>query len=97
MINRRSASRFPRAGTRSASINSPTQSGARGTAVGARTDGRRIFFSSETVKKFFIVPRGVEPRPVAEGVVEVLLFEPGAPLNTGNVRESRTVDAPERI
>ena len=46
---------------------------------------------------FLIVPRGVEHRPVAEEEVEVLLFEPASTLNTGNVREARTIDAPERL
>ncbi len=44
-----------------------------------------------------VVPRGVEHRPVADGEVEVLLFEPAGTLNTGNVRDARTVDAPERL
>jgi mannose-6-phosphate isomerase-like protein (cupin superfamily) len=43
---------------------------------------------------FFIVPRGVEHRPVAaNGVAHVLLFEPVSTLNTGNVRNERTVEA----
>ena len=40
-----------------------------------------------------VVPRGVEHRPVADEEVEVLLFEPASTLNTGNVRNERTVDA----
>jgi mannose-6-phosphate isomerase-like protein (cupin superfamily) len=44
-----------------------------------------------------VVPRGVEHRPVAEGEVHVLLFEPAGTLNTGDVRNERTVEAPERI
>jgi mannose-6-phosphate isomerase-like protein (cupin superfamily) len=43
--------------------------------------------------EFFIVPRGVEHRPVAASEVEVLLFEPAGTLNTGNVRNERTFDA----
>jgi mannose-6-phosphate isomerase-like protein (cupin superfamily) len=39
-----------------------------------------------------IVPRGVEHRPVADEEVEVLLFEPASTLNTGNVRNERTLD-----
>jgi mannose-6-phosphate isomerase-like protein (cupin superfamily) len=39
-----------------------------------------------------IVPRGVEHRPVADEEVEVLLFEPASTLNTGNVRNDRTLD-----
>jgi mannose-6-phosphate isomerase-like protein (cupin superfamily) len=47
--------------------------------------------------ELIVVPRGVEHRPVAEHEVEVLLFEPSGTLNTGNVRDERTVEAPERI
>jgi len=39
-----------------------------------------------------IVPRGLEHRPVADDEVHVLLFEPASTLNTGNVRNERTVD-----
>ena len=46
---------------------------------------------------FLVVPRGVEHRPVADDEVEVLLFEPASTLNTGNVRDARTVDAPGRL
>jgi mannose-6-phosphate isomerase-like protein (cupin superfamily) len=47
--------------------------------------------------EFFIVPRGIEHKPVAAGEVHVLLFEPASTLNTGNVRNERTVDSPSRI
>ena len=47
--------------------------------------------------EFLIVPRGVEHRPVAEEEVHVLLFEPAGTLNTGDVRDERTVQEPERI
>jgi mannose-6-phosphate isomerase-like protein (cupin superfamily) len=47
--------------------------------------------------EFLIVPRGVEHRPVAEREVHVLLFEPDGTLNTGNVRNARTVDNPGRV
>jgi hypothetical protein len=43
------------------------------------------------------VPTGVEHRPVAEQEVQVLLFEPAGTLNTGDVRDGRTVREPERI
>jgi GrpB-like predicted nucleotidyltransferase (UPF0157 family)/mannose-6-phosphate isomerase-like protein (cupin superfamily) len=46
---------------------------------------------------FLIVPRGVEHRPVAEEEAHVLLFEPAATLNTGNVRNERTVTDLERL
>jgi len=47
--------------------------------------------------EFFIVPRGVEHKPVAERETHVLLLEPASTLNTGNVRNERTVDAAARI
>jgi mannose-6-phosphate isomerase-like protein (cupin superfamily) len=47
--------------------------------------------------QLLVVPRGVEHRPVAEGEVHVLLFEPVGTLNTGNVRSEQTVERPERI
>ncbi|HEX8152278.1 MAG TPA: cupin domain-containing protein [Thermoanaerobaculia bacterium] len=40
--------------------------------------------------EFFIVPRGVEHRPVATEETHVLLFEPATTLNTGNVQNDRT-------
>jgi mannose-6-phosphate isomerase-like protein (cupin superfamily) len=40
--------------------------------------------------EFFVVPRGVEHRPVAEEEAHVLLFEPASTVNTGNVRNERT-------
>lgn len=44
-----------------------------------------------------IVPAGVEHRPVAEEECHVLLFEPAGTLNTGDVRDDRTVKQLERI
>ncbi|HET7457290.1 MAG TPA: cupin domain-containing protein [Gemmatimonadaceae bacterium] len=46
---------------------------------------------------FVVVPRGVEHRPVADEEVELVLFEPASTLNTGNVRDARTLDALERL
>ncbi len=43
--------------------------------------------------EFFIVPKGVEHMPVAKEEVHVLLLEPKTTLNTGNVRNERTVEA----
>lgn len=40
--------------------------------------------------EFVIVPRGVEHCPVAEEEAHVMLFEPAATLNTGNVSNERT-------
>jgi mannose-6-phosphate isomerase-like protein (cupin superfamily) len=45
--------------------------------------------------EFLIVPRGVEHRPVAEEEVHVLLFEPIGTLNTGDVKNQRTVEDPK--
>ena len=47
--------------------------------------------------EFLIVPRGVEHRPVADEEVHVLLFEPEATVNTGNVQDKRTVSELQRI
>ena len=47
--------------------------------------------------EMYIVPRGVEHRPVAAEEAHVVLFEPAGTLNTGNVRNALTVDAPERM
>jgi mannose-6-phosphate isomerase-like protein (cupin superfamily) len=47
--------------------------------------------------EFLVVPRGVEHRPVAPTEAHVLLFEPAATLNTGNVSSERTIRALERI
>ena len=41
--------------------------------------------------EFFIVPRGVKHKPIADEEVHVLLFEPVTTLNTGNVTEKRTI------
>ena len=41
--------------------------------------------------EFIIVPKGVEHLPVADEEVEVVLLEPKTTLNTGNVRNERTV------
>ena len=47
--------------------------------------------------ELLVVPRGVEHRPVAEGETHVVLIEPKTTLNTGNVRDERTVDELDRI
>lgn len=47
--------------------------------------------------EFAIVPAGVEHRPVAAGECSVLLFEPASTLNTGNLRNERTVEELERL
>lgn len=47
--------------------------------------------------EFLIVPRGVEHQPAAAEEVAVLLFEPAATLNTGNVHDERTIAELKRI
>jgi mannose-6-phosphate isomerase-like protein (cupin superfamily) len=47
--------------------------------------------------EFVVVPHGTEHRPSAESEVHVMLFEPATTLNTGNVRNERTVTALEKI
>ncbi len=47
--------------------------------------------------QFVVVPRGVEHRPVADDEVQVVLIEPKTTLNTGDVRDDRTVEQPEWI
>ena len=44
-----------------------------------------------------IIPRGVEHRPVAEEEAHILLLEPKSTLNTGNIKNERTVADLERI
>jgi mannose-6-phosphate isomerase-like protein (cupin superfamily) len=47
--------------------------------------------------EFIIVPKGVEHMPVAEEEVHVMLFEPKTTLNTGNIRNERTLATLERL
>lgn len=47
--------------------------------------------------ELLVVPRGVEHRPVAEDEAHVLLFEPASTLNTGNVKNERTVTVLDKI
>ena len=47
--------------------------------------------------EFFIVPRGVEHCPAAEEEVHIVLLEPKSTLNTGNLRNQRTVEKLEAI
>ena len=43
--------------------------------------------------EFFIVPRGVEHKPVADEPAEVVLFEPATTRNTGQVDHAYTIEA----
>ena len=47
--------------------------------------------------EFFIVPRGVEHKPIAEEEAHIMLFEPAGTLNTGEVDNEYTVHNPECI
>ncbi len=47
--------------------------------------------------EFLVVPAGVEHQPWAPDEVEVLLLEPKSTLNTGDVRDERTIERPEWI
>ena len=53
----------------------------------------RIEFRDKTVElnagELCVVPRGVEHRTAAEHEAEVLIFEPAATLNTGNIVDPR--------
>ncbi len=47
--------------------------------------------------EFYIVPKGVEHKPVAKEEVHILLFEPLSTKHTGDVKSSITVDKYEEI
>jgi len=47
--------------------------------------------------EFVIIPRGVEHLPIADEEAHVLLLEPKTTLNTGSIRNERTVADLERI
>jgi len=47
--------------------------------------------------ELIIVPRGVEHRPNAKEEVHVVLFEPGTTLNTGNVKNEKTIENLGRV
>jgi mannose-6-phosphate isomerase-like protein (cupin superfamily) len=41
--------------------------------------------------EMFVVPKGVEHKPVAENECHILLIEPAGTVNTGNVVDEKTV------
>ena len=43
--------------------------------------------------ELFIVPRGVEHKPSARQLTQVLMFEPASTRNTGNVDHAYTIEA----
>ena len=47
--------------------------------------------------ELFIVPKGTEHRPSADDECWVVLMEPATTLNTGDVRNERTVEELDRI
>lgn len=47
--------------------------------------------------EFLIIPKGVEHMPVAQEEVHVMLIEPKSTLNTGDVRNEKTVEILDRI
>lgn len=47
--------------------------------------------------EFLVVPRGVEHLPIADEECHVVLFEPASTLNTGDVKNERTVERLERL
>ena len=47
--------------------------------------------------EFIIIPRGVEHMPIADEEVHVVLLEPKSTLNTGNVRDERTIERLQRV
>lgn len=47
--------------------------------------------------EFVIIPKGVEHKPYAPEEVHVMLFEPAATLNTGNVSNNLTVSELDKI
>jgi len=61
----------------------------------------KIEFREKTIVlnegEMYIIPKGVEHRPIAENEVHVLLFEPLAIKHTGNVISDRTVDTFQAI
>ena len=41
--------------------------------------------------EFFIIPKGVEHKPVAQNEVLVMMFEPMTTINTGNIESNITI------
>ena len=47
--------------------------------------------------EFVIIPKGVEHMPVADSEVHVILVEPRSTLNTGDVKNERTITELKRV
>lgn len=61
----------------------------------------KILFRDKEVSinknEFLIVPKGVEHKPIAEEEVSVMLFEPVATVNTGDIKSEFSIEKPETI
>jgi len=44
-----------------------------------------------------VIPKGIAHKPYAPEEAHVMLFEPAATLNTGNINNERTVPQPDKI
>lgn len=47
--------------------------------------------------EFLIIPKGIEHMPIADEEVHVMLIESKTTLNTGNIKNERTVEKLEKI
>jgi mannose-6-phosphate isomerase-like protein (cupin superfamily) len=47
--------------------------------------------------EFFIIPKGIEHKPVAKDEVLVMMFEPIDTINTGNIESNITIKEIEKI
>ena len=47
--------------------------------------------------EFYVVPKGVEHKPIATEETHILLFEPMSTKHTGDVQSNITVDSYEEI
>ena len=47
--------------------------------------------------EFFIIPKGVEHKPVAKDEVLVMMFEPMSTINTGNIESDITIKDIEQL
>lgn len=47
--------------------------------------------------EMFVVPKGVEHKPVADGECEIVMIEPAGTLNTGDATDDRLVEEPPWI
>ncbi len=47
--------------------------------------------------EFFIIPKGVEHKPVAKDEVLVMMFEPMSTINTGNIESDITIKDIEKV